>query len=147
MTWLTSTLHARSLFCALILKDAGYSVRRCLCAWYWRAHAPSTVQFPRSFDSHLALKWSWSARLKRLSFDVVVKMFCDWINALLVKRKSDRSNSCEWVANPSPAPALIALNIFNVLNWKNPIACVNELILTPLFVKFSFLHVQILHYI
>ncbi len=23
------------------------------------------------------------------------------------------------VANPSPAPALIALNIFNVLNWKN----------------------------
>ncbi len=32
------------------------------------------------------------------------------------------------VANPSPAPALIALNIFNALIWKN----VNVLILTPL---------------
>ncbi len=34
------------------------------------------------------------------------------------------------VAKPSPAPALIALNIFNALNWKKLIACVNALILT-----------------
>ncbi len=36
------------------------------------------------------------------------------------------------VANLSPAPALIALNIFNALNWKEIIGCVNVLILTAL---------------
>ncbi len=37
---------------------------------------PSTVPFPRSFDLRLPLKWSWSAHLKCLPFDVVVKTFC-----------------------------------------------------------------------
>ncbi len=62
-----------------------------LCV-YWRSCATSTVPFPRSFDSCLPLKWSWSARLKRLPFDVVIRTFCDWINALLVKRNSDRNS-------------------------------------------------------
>ncbi len=70
-----------------------------LCV-YWRARAASTVQFPSSFDSRLTLKWSWSARLKRLLFDVLVKTFCDWINALFVKKKRDRISSYEWGGQP-----------------------------------------------
>ncbi len=44
------------------------------------------------------------------------------------------------VANPSPAPALIALNIFNELIWKKKISCLNVLILTPLVL----LHVRVM---
>ncbi len=29
----------------------------------------------------------WSAHLKRLWIDVIVNMFCDWVNALFVKKK------------------------------------------------------------
>ncbi len=59
------------------------------------------------------------AHLKRLQFDVVVKTFCDWINALLVKKKETEVAAVSGVANPSPTPALTALNNVNALNWKN----------------------------
>ncbi len=55
---LVTTLHARSLFRALIWKDTGYSTRRHLWACNWRARAVSTVPFPHLFDSRLPLKWS-----------------------------------------------------------------------------------------
>ncbi len=76
-----------------------------LCV-YWRAHAASTVQFPRSFDSRLMLKWSWSARLKRLQFDVLVKTFCDWKNALLVKKKETELAVMSGVANTRLCPCV-----------------------------------------
>ncbi len=99
------TLHARSLFRALIWNDTGYSTRWCtfVCA---RACATSTGPFPRSFVSRLA---AWSeveardVRLKRLQFDVVVKTFCDGINALLVKKKETEVAAVIGMANPSPA--------------------------------------------
>ncbi len=87
-----------------------------------RACATSTGPFPRSFVSRLA---AWSeveardVRLKRLQFDVVVKTFCDGINALLVKKKETEVAAVIGMANPSPAPAITALNNFNALNWKN----------------------------
>ncbi len=59
------------------------------------------------------------ARLKRLQFDEVVKALCDWINTLLVKKKDTEVAAVSGVANPSPASSLMALNNFNVLNWKN----------------------------
>ncbi len=66
-SWLNWPRHCmHSLFHALIWNDKGYSARRCLCACNRR---PSTGPFPRSFDSRLPLKWSWSAHLKRLPFD------------------------------------------------------------------------------
>ncbi len=70
------------------------------------AHATSTGPFPHSFVLHL--RWSEvearDACLKRLQFDVVVKTFCDWMNAFFV---------------PTPAPSLTAFNNFNALNWQN----------------------------
>ncbi len=75
-----------------------------------RAHATSTGPFSCSFD----LRWSEvearDACLKHLQFDVVVKTFRDWINALLVKKKETEVAAVSRVANPSPAPALTALN-------------------------------------
>ncbi len=62
------------------------------------------------FRARLSRAWRWSeveardARLKRLQFDVVVKTFCDWMNAFFV---------------PTPAPSLTAFNNFKALNWKN----------------------------
>ncbi len=126
-SWLNWPRHCmHSSFRALIWKDTGYSARRCLCACNRRSRALSTVPFPRSFDSRLLLKWSWSVRLKRLPFDVVIRTFCDWINALLVKRNSDRNSSCECGGQPYPRPCA------NCVKLKKLIACVNALILTPL---------------
>ncbi len=68
-----------------------------LCV-YWRA-----LRAQHRFRARLTRTWRWSevrARLKCLPFDVVVKTFCNWINALLVKRKSDRNSSCEWGGQP-----------------------------------------------
>ncbi len=97
-------MHARSLFRALILNDTGCSAR-----WgFWACYEHRTI------SARLSRAWYWSeveesdVRLKRLQFDVVVKTFCDWINALLVKKKRDVGQSK--VDNPSPAPALTALN-------------------------------------
>ncbi len=45
---------------------------------YWRA---------RTFSMHVWLASDAEVKLKRLQFDVLVKTFCDWVNALLVKKK------------------------------------------------------------
>ncbi len=73
-------------------QNTGYSTRQCLYACNRRL---GTEPFPCSFDSRLLLKWSWSVSLKPLPFDVVIKTFCDWINALIVKRNSDRNRNFE----------------------------------------------------
>ncbi len=44
------------------------------------------------------------------------------------------------VANPSPASALTALNIFNAVKLKKIIACINVLILTALIYILSTVH-------
>ncbi len=52
-----------------------------------------------------ARAWRWSdagARLKRLRIDVIVKTVCDWINALLVKKKQTETAVMSGGANPSP---------------------------------------------
>ncbi len=101
-------LHAHSLFCALILNDTGC----CACWGFW---ACKSMRYEhRTISARFSRAWYWSeveesdVRLKRLQFDVVVKTFFDWINALLVKKKRDVGQSK--VDNPSPAPALTALN-------------------------------------
>ncbi len=77
--------------------------------FYWSCLVTCTVS---------ALVWlvpvaeaKWSAHLKNLQFDVVVKTFC----------------VVSGVANPSPAPAL---NIFNSVKLEKCIAFVYALILT-----------------
>ncbi len=88
-------MHAHSLFRALIWKDKGYSESTTTTT-----NTMSTGPFPRSFY----LRWSEvEARepdLKRLQFDVVVKISHEWINALLIKKKRDRSSSYEWGGQP-----------------------------------------------
>ncbi len=56
------------------------------------ARATSTGSFPRSFDSRLALKWSGSVwcTSETSPVYVVVKTCSDWINAVLIKEKSDK---------------------------------------------------------
>ncbi len=44
---------------------------------------------------------------------------------LLSREKVTETAVVNEVANPSPVPALIALNICNALNWKEIIGCVN----------------------
>ncbi len=57
----------------------------------------------------------FEVRLNRLPFDVVIKTFCIQINEILFKKKQMAAAVVNRVANPSPAPALIAFNIFNKL--------------------------------
>ncbi len=93
----------------------------------WRQHHLTAVHFTVVLLklSHLitcnvsALVWiapcaeaKWSVHLKSLPFDVVVKIFCVYINAILVKKKEMEAAVVSRVANPSPAPAL---NIFNTV--------------------------------
>ncbi len=61
------------------------------------------------FRTRLTRAWRWSeagARLKRLRFDVIVKTFCDWINALLVKKKQTEVAVMSGVANPRLRPCV-----------------------------------------
>ncbi len=60
-------------------------------------------EYSTVFRARLTHVWRWSeagACVKHLRFDVVLKTFCDWINALLVKKKRDRSSSCDWALQP-----------------------------------------------
>ncbi len=98
--------------------------------WYrlQRAPAPLCVYLKSTRYEHsifYALVWlapgaeaTLEARLKCLPFDVVIKTFCIWINAILFKKKETRQQL--WMGWPttSPAPALTALNIFKALIWK-----------------------------
>ncbi len=116
---ITRTLHARSFFHCLIWNDTGYSARRHLCACIWRAHATNTVSFPHSFDSRL---WRGGDVMRASETSPV---WCGHKDVLhLNKRNPFQEKETEaavvnGVANPSPAPALIALNIFAALIWKN----------------------------
>ncbi len=64
------------------------------------------------FYARLTRAWHWSeveardARLKRLQFDVVIKTFCDWINAFLVKKKETEVAAMSGVANPRLRPCV-----------------------------------------
>ncbi len=99
-SWLNWSRHCMHVvYFALIWNDKGYS-----------APAPLCVQLKITRCGHRTVStlfWlapaaeeKWSARLKRLPFDVIVKTFCNWINTLLVKRKTDRNSSCEWGGKP-----------------------------------------------
>ncbi len=95
----------------------------------------------------LQAQYRFRARLTRASFDAEVKLERTSETSLVWCGRKDvlRLNKCTsyqekkwqklplWVGWPTlgSAPALIALNIFNALNWKL-IACVNALILTAL---------------
>ncbi len=82
--------------------------------WYVMIKATArTGTFVRATEHALRAQYRFRARLthacrwskdqtclKRLPFDVVIKTFCGWINAFLVKRKSDRNSSCEWGGQP-----------------------------------------------
>ncbi len=93
--------------------------------FYWSSSSP--VMFPCSFDSRLALRWSWSASEK-------CPIWCARKDVLRLNKLNSLA-VLSGVAKPIPAPALIALNIYNALNWKKLNACVNALILTPLIIR------------
>ncbi len=92
--------------------------------WYEIIHATAHAgTFVRVIEERVWLTPGAEATLERMSETSPV--WCGHKDVLhLNKRnpfqeKRDRGSSCEWGANPSPAPALIALNIFNALIWKN----------------------------
>ncbi len=117
MSYLTTTLHSRSLFHAFIWTDKGYSVcwRICVCKSTRYKHRTVSTLVWLAPDTEVE---ALDARPKRLQFHVVVKTCHDWINALLLKKKETEVAAVSGVANPSPAPALTALNNFNALSWK-----------------------------
>ncbi len=100
--------------------------------WYKKIQATARAgAIVRAMEEHaLRAQYSFRTRLIRvccwseagthvwnilIRFDVV----CDWINALLVKKKGTEVAVMSGVANPiGSAPALTALNNFNPLNWK-----------------------------
>ncbi len=107
----------------------------------WPRHCMHVVLF-RAFD----MKWrrgEVGARLKRLLFDVVVKTFCYWINALLVKKKIDWSCSFEWGGQPWPRPCVNWVKSFLSVKMKKLIACVNALILTALDSIYIYIYIYI----
>ncbi len=65
-------------------------------ATFVRASQEHALRAQDRFRTRLSRAWRWSeveargTRLKRLQFDVVIKTFCDWINALLVKKKRQK---------------------------------------------------------
>ncbi len=71
-----------------------------------------TLRAQDRFCACLSRAWRWSeveardARLKRLRIDVVVKTFCDWINALHVKKKETETAVMSGMANPRLRPCV-----------------------------------------
>ncbi len=64
----------------------------------------------------------------------------------LSRKKETEAAVVSGVANPSSAPVLTVLNIFNAVKLERLIACVNALILTALVQSKSFLDELTLQY-
>ncbi len=92
-TWLNWPRHCMHIVYFALWYEM---IQATVCAGTFVRAIDSTVQFPCSFEFAPAAEVKWSTRLKCLPFDVIVKTFFDWINARLVKRKSDRNSSFEW---------------------------------------------------
>ncbi len=109
------TLHARSFFRCLIWNDTGYSARRHLCACILKSARYKHCIF-------YTLVWlapGEEAELERASETSPV--WCGHKDVLHLNKHNPWETGAavvNGVANPSPAPALIALNIFNALIWK-----------------------------
>ncbi len=75
-----------------------------LTAYHCSAEAPlAGVPFPRSFDSLLALRQSWSTRLKSLPFDLDAPVPC--LNkGISCQEKGDKN--CSWAGWPKGLPSL-----------------------------------------
>ncbi len=105
--------------------------RRHLCACIWRALYEHSI-----FSALVWLAPDAEATLERKSETSPV--WCGHKDVLHLnkcnpfqEKKETEAAVVNGVANPCPAPALKALNIFNTLIWKN-VSRVNALTLTPL---------------